>query len=383
MANVRSGPSTGYRVTGQMRRGATVSGTKSSNGWIKMSNGSYISGSLISGSTSSSSSSSRTLTRYVNVSSGNVRSGASTSHRVVKSLSRGTKVTGTVRSNGWIRIRSGQYISPSILTSRAPSSGSSSSGSSSSTVTRYVTATAGNVRSGASTSHRVVKTLRKGTRVRGTVSSNGWIRIKSGQYISSVILSSRAPSSSSRDSGRSPSPSASTVTRYVTASSGNVRSGAGTSYQVVDSLRRNTKVTGTLTSNGWLRISSGRYISSNILRGSTSGSSLSGDAVIAEARKYTGIMYRYGGTTTSGFDCSGYTQYVFKRLGVVLPRVVSQQKAATTRVSSPKVGDLVFWGTHHVAIYAGNGYIYDSGRSGLPVQKRRMFSGVTSYGRVG
>lgn len=384
MANVRSGPGTGYRVTGQMRRGATVSGATSSNGWIKMSNGSYISGSLVSRSTSSSSSSSRTVTRYVNVSSGNVRSGGSTSSRVVKSLSRGTKVTGTVRSNGWIRIRSGQYISPVILTSRAPSSGGSSSGgSSTSTVTRYVTATAGNVRSGASTSHRVVTTLRKGSRVRGTVSSNGWIRITSGQYISSVILSSRAPASSSRDSGRSPSPSAGTVTRYVTASSGNVRSGAGTSYQVVDSLRQNTKVTGTLSSNGWLRISSGRYISSNILRGSTSGSRPSGDAVIAEARRYTGIMYRYGGSTTAGFDCSGYTQYVFKRLGVVLPRVVSQQKAATTRVSSPKVGDLVFWGTHHVAIYAGNGYIYDSGRSGLPVQKRRMFSGVTSYGRVG
>lgn len=155
---------------------------------------------------------------------------------------------------------------------------------------------------------------------------------------------------------------------------------------MLDSLRRNPKVTGILTSNGWLKMSGGCYISTNILRGATSsssGSRPSSSAVINEARKYTGIMYRYGGTTTSGFDCSGHTQYVFKKLGVVLPRVVSQQYAASTRVSSPKVGDLVFWGTGHVAIYAGDGDVYDSGRAGLPVQKRKMFSGVTSYGRVG
>ncbi len=109
----------------------------------------------------------------------------------------------------------------------------------------------------------------------------------------------------------------------------------------------------------------------------------SGSAVLAEASRYAGIMYVYGGDDPSGFDCSGYTQYVFKRLGVVLPRVVSQQRAATTPISSPSVGDLVFWGTGHVAIYAGDGYIYDSGRTGLPVQKRKMFSGVTGYGRVG
>lgn len=173
------------------------------------------------------------------------------------------------------------------------------------------------------------------------------------------------------------------MTRYVTASSGNVRSGAGSSYQVVDSLRRDTKVTGTLTSNGWLRIASGRYISGNILRGASSGSRPNSSAVINQARKYLGIMYVYGGDDPSGFDCSGYVQYVYRKLGVVLPRVVSQQRSATTPVSSPKVGDLVFWGTGHVAIYAGNGYIYDSGRTGLPVQKRKMFSGVTGYGRVG
>lgn len=93
-------------------------------------------------------------------------------------------------------------------------------------------------------------------------------------------------------------------------------------------------------------------------------------------------MYVYGGAGPSGFDCSGFVQYVYGRMGIALPRVVSAQRAVATPTSAPRVGDLVFWGTRHVAIYAGNGYIYDSGRPGLPVQKRRMFSGVTGYARV-
>ncbi|MGB5934567.1 MAG: SH3 domain-containing protein [Ornithinimicrobium sp.] len=378
--NVRSGPALSNRVVKQLSRGTKVTGTKTGNGWIRIRSGQYIGESILSTRSSSGSgagsSSSNTVTRYVNVSSGNVRSGSSTSYRVVKQLSRGTKVTGTKTSNGWIRIGSGQYISGSILTTR---SSAASSRSGVRTVTRYVTSTAGNVRSGGSTSHRVVGTLSRGTKVQGSLQSNGWLRIGSGRYISSVILSSSPSSSSSSPSSQSRS----TVTRYVTASSGNVRSGAGSSYRVVTTLSRNTKVTGTMTSNGWLRIGSGRYISGNILRGGTSGSSPSSNAVINQARKYLGIMYVYGGDDPSGFDCSGYTQYVYGKLGVVLPRVVSQQRSATTAVSSPKVGDLVFWGTRHVAIYAGDGYIYDSGRTGLPVQKRRMFSGVTGYGRVG
>jgi cell wall-associated NlpC family hydrolase len=143
--------------------------------------------------------------------------------------------------------------------------------------------------------------------------------------------------------------SSSTVTRYVRTSSANVR-----------------------------------YVSGYVLTSSAPASgSLSGTAIINEAKKYVGIMYRAGGSTPAGFDCSGYTQYVFGQLGEDLPRTVSGQRTATTRVSSPRVGDLVFWGTGHLAIYAGNGYIYDSGKPGLPVQKRKMFSGVTGYARVG
>ena len=96
--------------------------------------------------------------------------------------------------------------------------------------------------------------------------------------------------------------------------------------------------------------------------------------------------YRYGGTSPStGFDCSGFTQFVFCKVGVKLPRTTEAQRRATTRVSSPRPGYLVFFGSpaYHVGIYAGNGMMYDSGRSGLPTQKRKVFSGVSGYGRVG
>jgi cell wall-associated NlpC family hydrolase len=106
--------------------------------------------------------------------------------------------------------------------------------------------------------------------------------------------------------------------------------------------------------------------------------------VIGIAASLAGIPYRYGGTTTSGFDCSGFTQYVFARAGIAsLPRTAEEQRQATTPVSTPAVGDLVFFGSpaYHVGIYAGNGMMWDSPHTGMSVALRSIFSGA-SYGRV-
>jgi peptidoglycan DL-endopeptidase CwlO len=106
--------------------------------------------------------------------------------------------------------------------------------------------------------------------------------------------------------------------------------------------------------------------------------------VIGIAASLAGIPYVYGGTTTSGFDCSGFTQYVFARAGIAsLPRTAEEQRQATTPVSTPAVGDLVFFGApaYHVGIYAGNGMMWDSPHTGMSVSLRSIFSGAT-YGRV-
>jgi len=106
--------------------------------------------------------------------------------------------------------------------------------------------------------------------------------------------------------------------------------------------------------------------------------------VLAIAAKYEGIPYVYGGTTPSGFDCSGYTQYVFNQIGISLPRTAEQQRQFATPVSNPQVGDLVFFGApaHHMGIYAGSGMMWDSPRTGKAVALRAIYSGATTYGRV-
>lgn len=96
-----------------------------------------------------------------------------------------------------------------------------------------------------------------------------------------------------------------------------------------------------------------------------------------------GSPYVYGGTSPSGFDCSGYIQYVFAQNGKDIPRTTQAQRAAATPVSEPQPGDLVFFGssTYHAGIYAGDGQMYDAGNSGSPVQKRDIWTDDVSYGR--
>lgn len=110
----------------------------------------------------------------------------------------------------------------------------------------------------------------------------------------------------------------------------------------------------------------------------------SSSSIIGVAAQYTGIPYVWGGTTTAGFDCSGYTQHVFAQAGISIPRTAAAQQDAATPVSEPAVGDLVFYGAPawHVGIYAGDGMMYDSATPGTSTAKREVFSGVTGYGRI-
>jgi peptidoglycan DL-endopeptidase CwlO len=105
--------------------------------------------------------------------------------------------------------------------------------------------------------------------------------------------------------------------------------------------------------------------------------------VLGVAASLAGIPYVYGGTTPSGFDCSGYTQYVFAKVGRSLPRTAEAQRAASTPVSNPQPGDLVFFGApaYHVGIYAGGGMMWDSPRTGKSTSKQTIWSSSVTYGR--
>ena len=96
-------------------------------------------------------------------------------------------------------------------------------------------------------------------------------------------------------------------------------------------------------------------------------------SVIGIAHSLSGIPYVYGGTTVSGFDCSGFTSYVFRQAGRSLPRTAAGQYAGTSRVSRGEAqpGDLVFFnqggGIDHVGIYLGGGNFIGSQYNGVVV----------------
>jgi len=89
------------------------------------------------------------------------------------------------------------------------------------------------------------------------------------------------------------------------------------------------------------------------------------------ARDYLGVPYRWGGSSPSGFDCSGLVYFVYGRLGVSLPRVTYSQWNAGRHVLRSQLapGDLVFfYGHSHVGIYIGGGRFIHSPHTGTSVQ---------------
>jgi cell wall-associated NlpC family hydrolase len=115
-----------------------------------------------------------------------------------------------------------------------------------------------------------------------------------------------------------------------------------------------------------------------------------GSDVVTMAKKYIGVPYVWGGTNpATGMDCSGFTQRVFKDLGIEIPRVVSDQMRQGTPVASlaeAKPGDLlVSFGGDHISIYLGNGKAIDAPVPGKTIQIRdawEQHSNLTSIRRI-
>lgn len=101
---------------------------------------------------------------------------------------------------------------------------------------------------------------------------------------------------------------------------------------------------------------------------------VTGQDVVAEARKYLGIPYVWGGTNPKvGLDCSGLVQLVYKKLGIKLPRVSQDQAHEGKRIQglkNAKPGDLLTFGdpAHHIGIYIGNGKMLHAPHTGTVVK---------------
>jgi len=112
-------------------------------------------------------------------------------------------------------------------------------------------------------------------------------------------------------------------------------------------------------------------------------------SAISYGERFLGVPYVWGGTTPSGFDCSGFTSYVYRNaLGKSLPRTSAAQYTASKKISKSNLqaGDLVFFntsggGVSHVAIYAGNDKLLHA--AGKKVKYSNLYDGYWNKRIVG
>lgn len=118
---------------------------------------------------------------------------------------------------------------------------------------------------------------------------------------------------------------------------------------------------GSITKSAVISYQKANGLTADGIVGKKTSRSIKVNRIVQIAKSCLGDPYVWGGTTTSGFDCSGFTQYVFKNARVSILRTAAQQYTQGTWISKSnlKVGDLVFFTTYaagasHVGIYLGN-----------------------------
>lgn len=179
----------------------------------------------------------------------------------------------------------------------------------------------------------------------------------------------------------------------VTASLLNLRSEASTSAKVLAQIPNGATVSVSNIQSGWARVTyceTSGYVAVDYLKimsgenpASRNGAvSSKGQAVVELAKKYLGIPYVYGGSSPSGFDCSGFVYFIYKNMGVTLNRVAADQMTNGTWVpkNALQPGDIVGFTNrsgyiNHVGIYVGNGMMIHSPQTGDVVRYESIVTG--------
>ncbi|MCD7748470.1 MAG: SH3 domain-containing protein [Oscillospiraceae bacterium] len=403
--NMRSEASTSSSIVTCVSKGTVVLVTGSSDGWYQVwyqGKSGYMSADYLTFSTSAESAFG---TGTISGSAVRVRSGPSTSDSILATVYSGETMTVTGVSGEWYQVSyngSTGYVHSAYMTI---SYGSSSTTTSTSTTeaaplavattgTGTINASYVRMRSGPSTSYSILGTYSSGTTMTVTGTSGDWYEVSYNGvtgYVYSRYLTLDSGSTSTSSSSSSTSTSSFTVTEMddtaaAVTTAVHMRTGPSTSYASLQVLSAGTSVTITGYSGSWYRVSyngSTGYIYSSYVTtdtssttsssSSSSSSTSAGEAIVAEAKKYLGVSYVYGGTSPSGFDCSGLVYYVYKQCGYSITRTASSQNSDGTYVSRDNLqpGDIIVFynsamtGIGHVGIYIGDGqFIHASSGSG-------------------
>lgn len=318
----------------------------------------------------------------------------------IDKLQKGEKVEYLGQSGNWYKVKyNGQtgYIYKTYASAY-------SSTEESNNFVKVVNCSSLNLRSGAGTNYSVKRTLSRGTQVTVLSTSGNWSKVSvngTTGYVYSTYLSS--VSNAADDQVQNNTSDQDTNVQYYryTSTNLNFREKASTSSSIICTLSKNTKVGVISTSDdGWSRIKyngSYGYVSSAYLsktkdevasnQDSTSTRSQKISKIVSIAKSKLGCRYVRGSEGPNTFDCAGLTYYLYKQVGITLPRSSSQQKSVGSYVSKSnlKPGDLVFLDTKgndgiidHAAIYIGNNTIIHANSSAGKVGTSDL---TTSYYR--
>ena len=220
-------------------------------------------------------------------------------------------------------------------------------------VTKYVTAESLNVREKAENDAKIISQLTINTKVTVTETTGNWSKIKvNGKtgYVASKYLSDKKVDVTSRSEQISRSSTETTEEATVETTSSN------SSEQSKESSEK----------------TEGKTTSSQANSSSTSSSGATGSSIVEYAKKYLGYKYVSGGSSPeTGFDCSGFTSYVYKHFGISISRTSGAQPSNGTAVSKSNLqaGDLVIFNNKsnssvgHVGIYIGGNTFIHAGSS--------------------
>ena len=370
--NFRTGAGTNYGIISTLPAGThVVVSTRSSGGWATVVyNGTvgYISSDYLKRANEMDASFG---TGTINGSYVRMRSGASTSSSILGTYNSGTTMTITGVNGAWYKVSyngTTGYVHSDYVSLSGVTNGGSSTGSSNGSVKGSDV----RMRSGPSTNYSILGTYQNGTPLTITGTENGWTKVTIGGvsgYIRSDYVSGGGAASQ---------------TGYIKGNDVRLRSGAGTNYSILGTYNNGTPLTITGTSGNWTAVTingvkgyvNSTYVTTTKSDGGSKPSGSIGETIVATAKQYMGAPYVYGGMSPSGFDCSGFVNYVYKLCGYSMSRVASSiynNNGTYVEKANLQLGDLVFFASNsssigHVGIYIGNGqFIHSSSGAGCVV----------------